>query len=50
MPESMTPTVTPLDLAEQPELAAIGRQALSSARYDQFLTGEGKGASKGASR
>ncbi len=34
-----TPSVTPLQLAEQPALAAIGRQALSSARYDQFLTG-----------
>jgi transposase len=34
-----TPSVAPLELAEQPELAAIGRQALSSARYDQFLSG-----------
>jgi transposase len=34
-----TPTVAPLDLAEQPALATVGRQALSSARYDQFLTG-----------
>ena len=34
-----TPTVAPLNLAEQPALAAVGHQALSSARYDQFLTG-----------
>ena len=34
-----TPTVAPLDLTAQPALAAIGQQALSSARYDQFLTG-----------
>ena len=34
-----TPTVAPLDLAEQPELATVGCQVLSSARYDQFLTG-----------
>ena len=35
-----TPAVAPLDLAAQPafaELAAVGQQALSSARYDQFL-------------
>lgn len=36
-----TPTVAPLQLIEQPELAMLGRQALSSARYDQFLTGAG---------
>lgn len=40
-----TPTVAPLDLAERPALAAVGQQALSSARYDQFLTAERKGAS-----
>ena len=35
-----TPVVAPLDLAAQPALAtAFGQQALSSARYDQFLTG-----------
>ena len=37
-----TPAVAPLDLAAQPafaELAAVGQQALSSARYDQFLSG-----------
>lgn len=34
-----TPTVAPLDLAEQPELATVGYQVLSSARYDQFLMG-----------
>jgi transposase len=37
-----TPVVAPLDLAAQPalaELAAVGQQALSSARYDQFLSG-----------
>lgn len=39
-----TPTVAPLDLAGQPALAAVGHQALSSARYDQFLSGENKGA------
>jgi glutamate 5-kinase len=40
-----TPTVAPLNLAERPALAAVGQQALSSARYDQFLTAERKGAS-----
>lgn len=34
-----TPTVAPLDLTAQPALATIGQQALSSACYDQFLTG-----------
>jgi len=34
-----TPTVAPLDLTTRPALAAIGQQVLSSARYDQFLTG-----------
>jgi transposase len=37
-----TPAVTPLDLAAQPALAAlatVGQQTLSSARYDQFLSG-----------
>jgi hypothetical protein len=35
-----TPAIAPLDLVAQPglaELAAVGQQALSSARYDQFL-------------
>jgi len=36
-----TPVVVPLDLSEQPELATIGRQAVSSARYNQFLTAVG---------
>ena len=34
-----TPAVAPLDLTAHPALAAIGQQALSSARYNQFLTG-----------
>ena len=34
-----TPVVTPLDLATRPALGAIGQQALSSARYNQLLTG-----------
>jgi len=36
-----TPVVTPLDLSEQPELAAIGRQSVSLVRYNQFLKGVG---------
>jgi transposase len=39
-----TPTVAPLKLTEQPALAAVGHQALSAARYDQFLSAERKGA------
>ena len=39
-----TPTVAPLNLTEQPALAAVGHQALSAARYDQFLSAERKGA------
>lgn len=34
-----TPVVAPLDLSAQPALATVGHQALSSARYNQFLTG-----------
>jgi hypothetical protein len=29
-----------LNLTEQPALTAVGHQALSSARYDQFLSAE----------
>jgi transposase len=34
-----TPNLAPLDLAAQPTLATIGQQAVSPARYNQFLTG-----------
>jgi hypothetical protein len=34
-----TPVVAPLDLSQQPALAAIGQQSVSSARYNQFLKG-----------
>jgi hypothetical protein len=34
-----TPAVAPLDLGARPALAAVGQQALSSARYDEFLSG-----------
>lgn len=36
-----TPVVAPLDLSQQPALAAIGQQHVSSARYNQFLKGAG---------
>lgn len=34
-----TPAVAPLDLGARPALAAVGQQVLSSARYDEFLSG-----------
>jgi transposase len=34
-----TPVVAPLDLSAKPELAGVGQQTVSSARYNQFLTG-----------
>jgi transposase len=34
-----TPVIAPLDLSAQPALATVGQQALSSARYNQFLSG-----------
>jgi hypothetical protein len=33
----VAPSVAPLDLSDQPDLAQIGYQPLSVTRYDQFL-------------